>query len=155
VCVGIATRELRVRAVPPERPRTPDSAAPSVMRRELAPLVRAAPAAPDDDTVQLVVSIQGLRRRRPRRPPPRVSSDDRNRPRKPPVGPRPLLWKELYVHAITRDIDAAPREVMIALAGMLTFLVLIIWACALSPSKSPTAGDVPVAINLLVRTLTV
>src|SRR5207248_3174013 len=43
VCVGLATAELRVRAVPPGRPRTPDSAAPSPTRkRELAPLVRAA-----------------------------------------------------------------------------------------------------------------
>src|SRR5262245_16520478 len=63
-CITIATRELRARAVPPERPRTPDSAAPLPRRKpELAPLVRAAPADAGDDTVVMVVSIQGLRRR--------------------------------------------------------------------------------------------
>jgi ABC-type transport system involved in multi-copper enzyme maturation permease subunit len=155
-CVGAATRELRARAVPPERSRTPDSAAPLPKRKpELAPLVRAAPAADGDDTVHLVVSIQGLRRRPPRRPPPRVSSWDRSRAYKPPVGPQPLLWKELYFHALTRDLGPATREVLIALAGILTLCVLIIWLSIFSSSSPSLPVDAQYAINGIVRFFTV
>jgi len=154
-CLVTATRELRVRAVPPERPRTPDSAAPLLRQKpEMAPLVRAAPADAGDDTVVMVVSIQGLRRRPPRRPLPRVSSYERSLPRKPPVGRRPLLWKELYVHAFTRDVDPFSREVIIALAGMLTLLVVVILGFEISGGPT-AAADVPFAINGIVRVLTV
>jgi ABC-type transport system involved in multi-copper enzyme maturation permease subunit len=155
-CVALATRELRVRAFPPERPRTPDTAAPSPRRElEYAPLVRAAPAPEGDDTVNLVVSIQGIPRRPSRRPPPRVSTYERRLPRKPRVGDRPLLWKELYVHAITRDLGPTHREVLIAVAVMVALLVVIIWVFQLTTTSTTIAADVPYALNGLVRLCTV
>jgi hypothetical protein len=170
LCVAVAVRELRVRAVPwyrppplpdpfPRPPRLETTRRGRPPRRELPPLVLpvddpplVTPAAPERSPLATPAEqLHPLLRPRPR---PVVADDVFPRPVKPPVDEdRPLLWKELYFHAVTRDLGPAPAGFWPAAVVVGGAVLGLFWFIAM---LEPGSGvEMMQSFNFLVRFLTV